>query len=202
MSDLAYRLALQQRALARERLLRTTPQISARAGFHFECAQRLAGRIISGEHPRQPNEAAIARRPVRKPVRGERGQQRPRHHTPPRLKNCKNRKIDDGHPQNDNPIPDSKIDVGAVLYSCSAWTDDKGQTSTEIDDGSFAAFGHCAVRRAAWDAPLDSHGARQSTSTLPGKGLCPRGASSHSKTGDYGWLKSISPVFATISGWL
>lgn len=43
MSELAYRLLLQKRALARLDLHPRTRQ------FHFECAQRLAAQIIAGK---------------------------------------------------------------------------------------------------------------------------------------------------------
>lgn len=50
MSELAYRLGLQQRALARERLFEDDAMDRRARLRHFECAQRLAARLISGEY--------------------------------------------------------------------------------------------------------------------------------------------------------
>ncbi|WP_293595617.1 MULTISPECIES: hypothetical protein [unclassified Polaromonas] len=50
MSELAYRLGLQQRALSRQRLFKCDAADRRSREFHFACAQRLAGRIISGEY--------------------------------------------------------------------------------------------------------------------------------------------------------
>lgn len=50
MSELAYRLGLQQRALGRERLFENDAANQRSRLFHIACAQRLAGRIISGEY--------------------------------------------------------------------------------------------------------------------------------------------------------
>lgn len=50
MSDLAYRLYTQQRALAREWLF-MNPVLDASARTrHFECARRLAARLIAGDY--------------------------------------------------------------------------------------------------------------------------------------------------------
>ena len=50
MSELAYRLSTQQRALARDRLF-LDPVMDRKARLrHFECAQRLAARLIAGEY--------------------------------------------------------------------------------------------------------------------------------------------------------
>lgn len=50
MSDLAYRLSTQQRALTRDCLF-LDPALDKRARQrHFECAQRLAGRLIAGDY--------------------------------------------------------------------------------------------------------------------------------------------------------
>jgi len=50
MSELAYRLSTQQRALARDWLF-IDPVLNEKARQrHFECAQRLAARLISGSY--------------------------------------------------------------------------------------------------------------------------------------------------------
>ncbi len=50
VSELAYRLSTQQRALARDRLF-LDPVMDRKARLrHFECAQRLAARLIAGEY--------------------------------------------------------------------------------------------------------------------------------------------------------
>lgn len=48
MSELAYRLNLQQRALARDRLFENDAADARARQFHFACAQRLAAKLISG----------------------------------------------------------------------------------------------------------------------------------------------------------
>lgn len=50
MSELAYRLGLQQRALARERLFDDDAADRRARQFHVECARRLAERIIAGAY--------------------------------------------------------------------------------------------------------------------------------------------------------
>ena len=50
MSELAYRLGLQQRALARERLFEDDAANACARRCHFECAQRLAARLINGDY--------------------------------------------------------------------------------------------------------------------------------------------------------
>lgn len=50
MSELAFRLSLQQRALARERLFENETWDRRSRRFHFECAQRLAARLIAGAY--------------------------------------------------------------------------------------------------------------------------------------------------------
>lgn len=50
MSYLAYRLSTQQRALAREQLFIDTVLDQKARLRHFECAQRLAARLISGDY--------------------------------------------------------------------------------------------------------------------------------------------------------
>ena len=49
MSDLAYRLYLQQRALARDRLFEDQAMDAKARVRHFACAKQLASRIIAGE---------------------------------------------------------------------------------------------------------------------------------------------------------
>ncbi|WP_288492499.1 hypothetical protein [Paracidovorax oryzae] len=50
MSELAYRLSTQQRALARERLF-LNPVLDEKARLrHFECARSLAARLIAGDY--------------------------------------------------------------------------------------------------------------------------------------------------------
>lgn len=50
MSELAYRISTQQRALARDWLF-MDPVMDRRARQrHFECAQRLAARLIAGDY--------------------------------------------------------------------------------------------------------------------------------------------------------
>ena len=54
MSELAYRLSTQQRALAREWLF-MDPVMDKRARQrHFECAQRLGARLIAGDYGLSP----------------------------------------------------------------------------------------------------------------------------------------------------
>lgn len=48
MSELAYRLHLQQRALARDRLFENDVMDARSRLRHFACAQQLAARIIAG----------------------------------------------------------------------------------------------------------------------------------------------------------
>lgn len=48
MSELAYRLHLQQRALARNRLFENEAMDAKSRVRHFVCAQQLAARIIAG----------------------------------------------------------------------------------------------------------------------------------------------------------
>lgn len=50
MSDLAYRLFTQQRALARECLFLDPAMDKTARQRHFDCAQRLAARLISGDY--------------------------------------------------------------------------------------------------------------------------------------------------------
>lgn len=50
MSELAYRLGLQQRAIARERLFENDAFDRRARRWHFECAQRLAARLIAGDY--------------------------------------------------------------------------------------------------------------------------------------------------------
>lgn len=49
MSELAYRLSTQQRALARAWLFMDPVMDKKARQRHFDCAQRLAARLISGE---------------------------------------------------------------------------------------------------------------------------------------------------------
>lgn len=54
MSELAYRLSTQKRALAREWLF-LNPALDQRARQrHFECAQRLGARLIAGDYGLSP----------------------------------------------------------------------------------------------------------------------------------------------------
>ena len=54
MSELAYRLSTQQRALSREWLF-LNPALDQRARQrHFECAQRLGARLIAGDYGLSP----------------------------------------------------------------------------------------------------------------------------------------------------
>ena len=50
MSELAYRLSTQQRALARDWLFIDTVMDQKARQRHFECAQRIAARLISGTY--------------------------------------------------------------------------------------------------------------------------------------------------------
>ncbi len=50
MSELAYRLSTQQRALARDRLFLDPVMDRKARQRHFDCAQRLAARLIAGEY--------------------------------------------------------------------------------------------------------------------------------------------------------
>jgi hypothetical protein len=50
MSELAYRLSTQQRALAREWLFMDPVMDKKARQRHFECAQRLATRLIAGDY--------------------------------------------------------------------------------------------------------------------------------------------------------
>jgi len=50
MSELAYRLLLQKRALARDRLFDNDDLDRRARARHFECARDLASRIISGTY--------------------------------------------------------------------------------------------------------------------------------------------------------
>lgn len=50
MSELAYRLMTQQRALARDRLFLDDALDKRARERHFECARNLASRIISGNY--------------------------------------------------------------------------------------------------------------------------------------------------------
>ena len=50
MSELAYRLSTQQRALARDRLFMDPVMDRKARQRHFDCAQRLAARLIAGEY--------------------------------------------------------------------------------------------------------------------------------------------------------
>lgn len=50
MSELAYRLSTQQRALARDWLFMNPDMDQKARQRHFECAQRLAARLIAGEY--------------------------------------------------------------------------------------------------------------------------------------------------------
>lgn len=47
MSELAYRLLLQKRALARDRLFLDDSMNQRAYKFHFDCARRLASQIIA-----------------------------------------------------------------------------------------------------------------------------------------------------------
>ena len=48
MSEHAYRLMTQQRALARDRLFLNDAMDKRARELHFECARKLASRIIAG----------------------------------------------------------------------------------------------------------------------------------------------------------
>lgn len=50
MSELAYRLSTQQRALARDQLFMDRSMDERARKRHFECAQRLAARLIAGAY--------------------------------------------------------------------------------------------------------------------------------------------------------
>ncbi|MFN9474657.1 hypothetical protein [Acidovorax sp.] len=50
MSELAYQLSTQQRALARDWLFIDQVRDKAARQRHFECAQRLAARLIAGNY--------------------------------------------------------------------------------------------------------------------------------------------------------
>ena len=50
MSELAYRLSTQQRALARDWLFNSPVMGKTARQRHFECAQRLAARLIAGDY--------------------------------------------------------------------------------------------------------------------------------------------------------
>jgi hypothetical protein len=92
--------------------------------------------------------------------------------------------------------PASKIAVGAVLYSCAAWTNDAGKTSTEINEwivrsiqakrgtktrmGFATSFGHDRTQYVNITERID-HVTWGKRST---------------KNGDYGWRKTI-PSYCT-----
>lgn len=54
MSELAYRLSTQQRALAREWLFLDPVMDKKARQRHFECAQRLGARLIAGDYGLSP----------------------------------------------------------------------------------------------------------------------------------------------------
>lgn len=92
--------------------------------------------------------------------------------------------------------PASKIAVGAVLYSCTAWTDDEGKTSTEVNEwvvrsiratrGSKTRMGFATSYRR--DTTQYVHITEKINLVTWGK--------RSTKNGDYGWLKTI-PSYCT-----
>lgn len=92
--------------------------------------------------------------------------------------------------------PASKIAVGAVLYSCTAWTDDAGKTSTEVNEwivrsiratrGSKTRMGFATSY--GRDTTQYVHIAEKINLVTWGK--------RSTKNGDFGWLKTI-PSYCT-----
>lgn len=86
--------------------------------------------------------------------------------------------------------PASKIAVGAVLYSCTAWTDDAGKTSSQINEWvvrSIQVLRGSASKQAPAHLKFEALKFVNITEKIDGITWGKRSK----KNGDFGWLKSI-----------
>lgn len=88
-------------------------------------------------------------------------------------------------------FPSSKIAVGAVLYSCSAWTDEAGKTSTQINEWIVRSIQAKRGTKSRMGFPVRfARDVAQCVNIIEKIDLVTWGKRS-TKSGDYGWLKTI-----------
>jgi len=91
--------------------------------------------------------------------------------------------------------PASKIKVGAVLFSVDATTDENGKTSTEVREWIVRSIQAKRGTKSRFGCPAPyADTARQYVNLVAKIDYLTWGKRS-SKNGNYGWLKSISPLF-------
>ena len=87
--------------------------------------------------------------------------------------------------------PASKIAVGAVLYSCTAWTDDAGKTSTEVNEWIVRSIqAKRGTKTRMGFAATFSYDQKQYVNITQKLDHVTWGKRS-TKNGDLGWLKTI-----------
>lgn len=92
--------------------------------------------------------------------------------------------------------PASKIAVGAVLYSCTAWTDDAGKTSIEVNEWIVRSIrAKRGTKTRMGFATSFGHDRTQYVNITKKIDLVTWGKRS-TKNGDYGWRKTI-PSYCT-----
>jgi len=92
--------------------------------------------------------------------------------------------------------PASKIAVGSVLYSCSAWTDDNGKTSTSINEWVVRSIKARRGTKTRMGFPVYSYRDTNKYVNITRKIEFVTWVKRSSKIGDYGWSKSI-PSYCT-----
>jgi len=96
---------------------------------------------------------------------------------------------------NPQSYPVSKIKVGAVLYSCLAWTDDMGKTSTEINEWIVRSIQARRGTKSRMGCPTRFFSESTKYVNITQKIDLVTWGKRSSKTGDYGWLKTIPADF-------
>lgn len=95
---------------------------------------------------------------------------------------------------NPQSYPASKIKVGAVLYSCTAWTDDMGKTSTEINEWVVRSIQARRGTKSRMGFPVYGSTDKSIYVNLTKKVDHLTWGKRSSKTGDFGWRKTIPSV--------
>lgn len=87
--------------------------------------------------------------------------------------------------------PQSRISVGAVLYSCSAWTDDAGKTTTAINEWVVRSIQSKRGSKSRMGVAVRSFSEVRQYVNLIEKVDGVTWGKRSPKIGDYGWLKNI-----------
>lgn len=96
---------------------------------------------------------------------------------------------------NSQPYPASQIKVGSVLYSCAAWTDEKGQVSTEIQEWIVRSIAAKRGTKSRMGFPVYGVTDKSIYVNLTQKVDHLTWGKRSSKTGDFGWFKTIPSIY-------